>query len=56
MACQEVQSSLGAEPGFFYGYIVVVAAFLIFTVTLGTLNTFGVFLSRCQLSLAGRGQ
>ena len=43
MASQEVRESLGAEPRFFYGYIVVVAAFLILVVIGGAHYTFGVF-------------
>ncbi len=44
MANQEVRQSPGTEPGFFYGYIVVVAAFFIQVLAYGTFNAFGIFL------------
>ena len=44
MASQEVRPSPGAEPGFFYGYIVAVAALCIMVAAWGTFFTFGVFL------------
>lgn len=40
---QEVQQSPGAKPGFFYGYIVVVASLVIMVVSWGTFFAFGVF-------------
>ena len=40
---QEVEQYPKAKPQFFYGYIVVAAAFLIMGVILGAHNTFGVF-------------
>lgn len=43
MAIQEVPQSSSAKPGFFYGYIVVVAAFFIMAVMWGTFHAFGVF-------------
>ena len=44
MANQKVwQSPTGAEPRFFYGYIVVVAAFFIMVLMWGIFFTFGVF-------------
>ena len=44
MAELKVRQSPGAEPGFFYGYIVVVAALCIMMAAWGTYFTFGVFL------------
>ena len=43
MASQEAQQSPGTEPGFFYGYIVVGAAFFIMVTILGSRYAFGVF-------------
>ena len=43
MANQEVRQPPGTEPQFFYGYIVVVAAFLIMLVMFGVYYAFGVF-------------
>ena len=43
MANQEVRQPPGTEPQFFYGYIVVVAAFLIMMVMFGVYYAFGVF-------------
>jgi len=43
MASQQVQQSPMAEPRFFYGYIVVVAALFIMMVIYGVYNTFGIF-------------
>jgi len=43
MTSQEVGQSPGAGPGFFYGYIVVAAAFCIMVVIWSTFLTFGVF-------------
>ena len=43
MASQQVQQSPTAEPRFFYGYIVVVAALFIMVVVFGVYNTFGIF-------------
>ena len=43
MAGQKIQQSSGAEPGFFYGYIVVVATLCIMVVAWGTFFAFGVF-------------
>ena len=43
MASQEVRQSAGAKPEFFYGYIVVGAAFFITVVNYGLANSFGVF-------------
>jgi len=40
---QETDRTLQTEPRFFYGYVVVVAAFLIMIVSFGLHNTFGVF-------------
>lgn len=43
MANQEVRQPPEAEPQFFYGFIVVVAAFLIMVVMFGVYYTFGIF-------------
>ena len=43
MDSQEVQQSPGAKPGFFYGYIVVVATLGIMVVSWGAFFAFGVF-------------
>jgi len=43
MTGQDVQQSARDEPKFFYGYIIVVAAFCIMLVTYGTSVVFGVF-------------
>jgi len=43
MANQEVQQSPGGDPGFFYGYIVVVATLCIMVVIWATYIAFGVF-------------
>jgi len=43
MAGQKAWQPPGAEPGFFYGYIVVAAALCIMVVTYGTYFAFGVF-------------
>ncbi len=43
MPSQEVRQSPGPEPGFFYGYIVVVAAFFIMLVNHSVASSFGVF-------------
>jgi len=43
MVSQEVQQPSGAKPRFFYGYIVVIAAFFIMVVIWGAYNAFGVF-------------
>ncbi len=43
MASKEVRQPLKTEPRFFYGYIVVVAAFFIMLVIHGIYNVFGVF-------------
>ena len=43
MIDQDVRQSPGTKPGLFYGYIVVVAAFLIMLVSWGTFSAFGVF-------------
>ena len=43
MVNQEIRQSPGTKPGFFYGYIVVVAAFFIMVLTWGVFNTYGVF-------------
>ena len=45
MASQEIRQSPEAEPRFFYGYIVVVAAFLIIVTMYGVYYTFGIFFS-----------
>ena len=44
MNIQETNQSPKTEPSFFYGYIVVVAAFFIFLVSFGLYYSFGVFL------------
>ena len=43
MAIQKAQQSPRTEPGFFYGYIVVVAALSIMVAIWGTYYSFGVF-------------
>jgi len=43
MAGREVRQSPGAEPGFFYGYIVVMAALCIFVATYAAYFAFGIF-------------
>ncbi len=43
MASEEVQQSLGAKPRFFYGYFIVMLAFLIMLVIHGVFIAFGVF-------------
>ncbi|MFC2047297.1 MFS transporter [Chloroflexota bacterium] len=43
MASEEVQQPLGAKPRFFYGYIIVILAFLIMLVMHGVFIAFGVF-------------
>ena len=43
MAGQEARQVPGAEPGFFYGYIVVAAAFCSMVAMYGTRSIFGVF-------------
>jgi len=43
MASQEVRQSPGAEPGFFYGYIVVMAALCIMVANFGSYFAYGVF-------------
>ncbi len=43
MAIQKAQQSPRTEPGFFYGYIVVVAALCIMVAIWGTYYSFGVF-------------
>jgi len=43
MASQQVRQSPMAEPRFFYGYIVVVAALFIMVVIYGVYNSFGIF-------------
>ena len=43
MASQEIRQFPGAEPRFFYGYIVVAVAWCIMAVFLGTRSAFGVF-------------
>ncbi len=43
MTGQEIRQSPGAEPGFFYGYIVVAAALCIMVAIWGTYYAFGVF-------------
>ncbi|GAH51550.1 unnamed protein product, partial [marine sediment metagenome] len=43
MVNREVRQSPGAEPGVFYGYIVVVAALCIVVATFGSYYAFGVF-------------
>lgn len=44
MVSQEVRQFPGDRPRFFYGYIVVAFAFLIMMASIGTHNSFGVFL------------
>jgi sugar phosphate permease len=41
---QEIQQSSGTNPRFFYGYTIVVAAFFIMLISMGTYTSFGVFL------------
>ena len=43
MSGQEIRYPPGAKPGFFYGYIVVTASFLIMMVVVGIYNAVGVF-------------
>ena len=43
MSIQEVRQSSSAKPKFFYGYVVVVAAFFVMAVMWGTFHAFGVF-------------
>jgi len=43
MASREVRRFSKAEPRFFYGYIVVIAAFFILVLMFGILSTFGIF-------------
>ena len=43
MAGQEARQSPGAKPGFFYGYIVLVAALCAMVAMYGTRSAFGVF-------------
>ena len=43
MASQQEQLSTGAKPRFYYGYIVVMASFLIMVAVMGTYNSFGIF-------------
>ena len=43
MSVQQVPQSPGVRPRFFYGYIVVGAAFLIVAIAYGSYNSFGVF-------------
>jgi len=43
MGSQKVRQSPGAAPQFFYGYIMVVAAFFIMVVIYGAQNAFGIF-------------
>ena len=43
MANQDIRQSFSAKPRFFYGYIVVVAAFCIMVTAYGTRSAFGVF-------------
>jgi MFS family permease len=43
MANQEVPQSAGAGPRFFYGYVIVLVAFIIVAVAEGLLYSFGVF-------------
>jgi MFS family permease len=43
MTKQSIQQSPGTKPGFFYGYIVVLAALSIMVVSWGTYYAFGVF-------------
>ncbi len=43
MSGQKIQQSPGAKPRFFYGYIVVIAAFFFIMVMQGTYIAFGVF-------------
>lgn len=41
---QEIQQSSETNPRFFYGYTIVVAAFFIMLISMGTYTSFGVFL------------
>jgi len=43
MAGQQEQLSTGTKPRFYYGYIVVIASFLIMVLMIGVYNTFGIF-------------
>ncbi len=43
MSTNAVQQSGRAKPGFFYGYVVVIAAFFILLVSYGVNNAFGIF-------------
>lgn len=43
MADQEIQQSSGAKPGFFYGYVIVAAAFSVMITAWGTYYAFGIF-------------
>ena len=43
MTNQSIRQSTSAKPGFFYGYIVVAAAFIVMMMTGGTFYSFGVF-------------
>ncbi|MFC1861198.1 MFS transporter, partial [Chloroflexota bacterium] len=43
MAGHEVRQSPGSKPGFFYGYIVVMAGTFIMMVSYGVYNAFGIF-------------
>jgi len=43
MSIQRMPQSPGTRPRFFYGYIVVIAAFFIFVVSWAAYNSFGVF-------------
>ncbi len=56
MPSQEVSQLPKGQPRFYYGYVIVAVAFLIMLVIGGALYTFGVFLSRYQVSLAGPEQ
>jgi MFS family permease len=42
---QDVQESFRKSPRFYYGYIVVIAAFIIMVVSWATYNSFGIFLT-----------
>lgn len=46
MGDNEVRRLLGAKPGIFYGYVIVVASFLIMVIMWGASYSFGVFFSR----------
>lgn len=43
MATRQDSPSDAAQPKFFYGYVIVAAAFVIMTVTIGTYYSFGIF-------------